>query len=146
MSGAQIASEVATAIREAAIEVGEGQLELFLTRPPAEGANPWEASSDPPTVYKLPCLDFGFRQRTDPGTLIQRRAHILMVPALGLVPKTTDRINFRDHDYNVLAVEPVATGGVDLYYEIEIDGGVPANGVPGIDPPELIAPPEGQDW
>lgn len=146
MSGLSIAAEVNAAIREAAIEVGEGELSLFLSRPPDGGVNPWEALSDPPTVYKLPCLDFGFKQRTDTATLVQRRAHILMVSALGLVPKTTDRINFRERDYNILAVELIAQGGVDLYYEVEIDGGVPTSGVTGVDPPELTAPPEGQEW
>ena len=147
MSGASIAAEVAAAIRDAGAEVGEGvELTMFLTRAPEAGANPWEASTATPTVYNLPCIDMGFRQRIDGATLIRRRAHILMVPALGLVPLTTDKINLRDTDYNILAVDIVAPGGVDLYYEVEIDGGVPANGVPGIDPPELIAPPEGQDW
>jgi hypothetical protein len=46
-----------------------------------------------------------------------------MVPAVGLIPLTSDRINLRDREYAILAVETVAPGGVDLYYEIEIDGG-----------------------
>jgi hypothetical protein len=65
----------------------------------------------------------GMRLRHDAATLIQRRAHVLMLPAVGLIPLTSDRINLRDREYAILAVETVAPGGVDLYYEIEIDGG-----------------------
>lgn len=146
MSGASIAAEVAAALTEVATDVGAGAFVAYLIRPAAQPNDPWGAPAGSPVTYNLPALDMGMKLRMEEGTRIQRRAHIVMLPALGLVPLTSDLFNMRDREYNILAVETVAPSGVDLYYQIEIDAGRPNVAVPGVDPPELVAPPEGQDW
>jgi len=123
MSGDAIALEVNAALAEVARDVGDGEFLAYLIRPAAQPDNPWDTPEDDSTTYNLNVLDMGMRLRHDAATLIQRRAHIIMVPAVGLIPLTSDRINLRDREYAILAVETVAPGGVDLYYEIEIDGG-----------------------
>jgi hypothetical protein len=146
MSGAQIAREIAAALREVARDVGDGEFIAYLIRPASTPSEPWGGSPAEPVTYNLPVIDSGMKLRTEAGTLIARRAHIITVPALGLVPLTSDKLNFRNREYAILSVETVAPAGVDIYYEIEVDGGRAVTSVPGIDPPELIAPPEGQDW
>jgi hypothetical protein len=145
MSGAAIAAEVAGALREVGREVGEGEFLAYIIRTTGAPANPWETGGTT-TTYQLPCIDLGWRKITEEGTLIERMARVIMVSAEGLRPLVSDRVNVGDNEYGVIQVMPIATGGVDLYYKIALEGGTASEGVEGIAPPELIAPPEGQDW
>ena len=145
MSGADIAAEVAAAIREVGADVGAGALIASLIRPAAQPQNPWDAPAGEPTTYNLPVMDEGIKLRHDAGTLVQRRAHMLMVPALGIVPLTSDRINLRGREYAVLAVDTLAPGGVDRYYEVEIGGGVEAEVVPPVPLPWILSEGEWSD-
>jgi hypothetical protein len=145
MTGLSVAAEVANALREVATDVGTGEFSAFIIRTTGSPANPWETGGTV-TTYELPCIDLGWRKITEEGTLIERMARVIMVSAEGLRPLVSDRVNVGDNEYGVIQVMPIATGGVDLYYKIALEGGTASEGVEGIAPPELIAPPEGQDW
>jgi hypothetical protein len=138
VSGAAIAAEVAGALREVAREVGDGEFLAFIIRTTGGATTPWGAPGGTTTTYQLPCIDLGFRKITDPNSLLERRVRMIMISAEGLTPLVSDKVNVGAREYGVVAVMPVATAGVDLYYEIALEGGRALDGAEGIPPPDNL--------
>lgn len=110
-----IAAEIATAISG----IGFG---ASVSRPIAnEPVNPWDtAIPGAPTVYSVTVIDDGIRNIYEPGSLIARKARVLTIGATGFIPAVSDVITVRGAAHEVLAVMPLAPGGVDLLYDIEL--------------------------
>lgn len=110
-----IASEVADAIASVGFAA-------TLTRPSATGpVTPWDTTpAGAATDYDVTVLDDGIVDRYIPGSLITRRVRVLTIGATGVVPAKDDLITVRGVECKIEAVMPLAPGGVDLLYDIEV--------------------------
>lgn len=110
-----IAAEVATAIASVGFAA-------TLSRPSIVGPEtPWDTTPQgTATDYTVTVIDDGIKDRYIPGTLTTRRVRVLTIGATGIVPVKADRITVRGVTHEIEAVLPLAPGGVDLMFEIEL--------------------------
>lgn len=119
MSGASIAAEVAQALREVAVDVGDGEFLVTLTQKASAPVNPWDADSSTDTETELPALVQMFPMSMIDGTLIQMNDRKVMVAATGPVPKTADTLTIAGVVHRIINVRSTTPSGVPLYYEIQ---------------------------
>lgn len=111
---AAIAAEVATAVASVGFAA-------TLRRAPIRQETPWDTPVDiAGDVFTVTVLDDGIKNRYDAGSLIVRQARVLTIGATGVVPAMSDLITVRGVEHRVAAVLPLAPGGVDILYEVEI--------------------------
>lgn len=119
--GAKIAAKVAIALAKAGAATGDGPLIATLRRASIKQATPWDAPVDiAGDVFSVTILDDGIKNRYDGGSLIVRQVRVLTIGATGVVPAMSDLITVRGVEHRVTAVMPLAPGGTDLLYEVEI--------------------------
>jgi len=118
MSGAQIALEVAAALREAGQATGNGPLVVTLA-PARVGGNPWDAAQSPlPPVEVVAIID-QFRNSEIDGARIRSGDKKLMIEAGQAVPKTGDGLTIEGVAHRVEEVWPLAPAGTDLMYTVQ---------------------------
>lgn len=111
---AAIAAEVAGAIASVGFAA-------TLRRAPIKQATPWDAPVDiAGEVFAVTVVDDGIKTMFDRATLITRQARVLTISATGVVPAMDDLLEVRGVEHRVVAVMPLAPGGVDLLFEVEI--------------------------
>ena len=118
MSGAQIALEVAAALREVGAEVGAGPLVVTLA-PALIGGNPWDAPGTPPAPVELVAVMSEFRNSEIDGARIRSGDKKLMIEAGVAVPKTGDGLTISGVAHRVENVWPLAPSGVDVMYTVQ---------------------------
>lgn len=111
---AAIAAEVASAIAEVGVAA-------TITRDSAGKTHPWDQPAGGATVFAVTVIDDGIRDFHAQGGLVTRRARVLTIAATGVAPIKADVITLRGQDYVIDAVRPLAPGGVDLLFEVEIE-------------------------
>lgn len=116
MSGADIAAEVAAALREVGRETGAGEFIAMLIRPATQPANPWDPPAGEPTEHPVAVMVEQYAQNLIDGTLIRAEDRHVMMEAAGITPTTADRLQIGADEYSILAVMPEAPGGVALYF------------------------------
>jgi hypothetical protein len=116
MSGADIAAEVAAALREVGQETGAGDFIATLIRPAAQPVNPWGDPEGDPTSHPVAVMVENYAQNLIDGTLIRAEDRRVMMEAAGITPTTADRLLIGGQEYAILAVHPEAPGGVALYF------------------------------
>jgi hypothetical protein len=119
MSGAQIAAEVAAALREVARDVGDGEFLVTILTPASSPANPWDTPPGAPTETELPAMVQDYPQSMIDGTLIQQNDRRVMLAATELKPDTADKLQIGSVVYRILNVREVGPSGVALYYELQ---------------------------
>jgi hypothetical protein len=119
MSGSAIALEVAAALREVAVEVGDGEFLATLIVPSEQPTNPWSPEADEPTESQLPAMVQSYPQSMIDGTLIQQNDRRVMLAANGLKPSTSHKLQIGSVVYRILSVKEVSPSGVALYYELQ---------------------------
>ena len=111
---AGIAAEVADAIASVGFTA-------TLRRAPIIQDTPWDTPVDiAGDVFIVTVIDDGIKNRYDGGSLIVRQARVLTIGAAGVVPAMDDLITVRGVEHRVTVVSPLAPGGADLLYEVEI--------------------------
>ena len=131
MSGADIAAEIAAALAEAGEAVGTGPYLCTIRRAPVdEATTPWAMPSANDSVdYEVTAIEDVRDIRDMSGTLIGMQKRTLTINATGVQPLKSDRIAVGVAPADVtadtvfeeiLAVKPLAPGGVALLYELEL--------------------------
>jgi hypothetical protein len=118
MSGAQIALEVAAALREVGGEVGEGPLVVTLAPAPI-GGNPWDDPSAAPATVELVAVMSEFRNSEIDGARIRSGDKKLMIEAGVAVPKAGDGLTVEGVAHRVEEVWPLSPAGTDLMYTVQ---------------------------
>lgn len=109
-----IAAEVAAAIDSVGFAA-------TLQRATARQATPYDTpAATPGATFAVTVLDDGVKDRYAPGSMIVRRVRVLTIGAVGVVPAMSDTITVRGVAHRIEAVLPLAPGGADLLYEVEI--------------------------
>lgn len=121
MSGADIAAEVAAALREAGAEVGTGSpLIATLTKTPRR-QNPGDPDPGPPVNHSVAVLISEYDRRHVDGTQIQAQDRRVLMEAVGIgvVPLPGDKLTVGGTVYNVITAMPLDPGGVAIMYEVQ---------------------------
>lgn len=112
-----IAGEVADALEDTGFTV-------TLRKPVAGGpATPWDATAEPtPDDYTLNVVLTHVDKKDQSGTLIGETKRVLIAEsANGVVPHKDDKVFIDSVWTEINNVKPLAPGGVDLMYEIELE-------------------------
>jgi hypothetical protein len=117
MSGAQIAAEVAAALREAGVATGNGPLVAALA-PVAIGGTPASPGPTPDPVDVVVVVE-EFRATEIDGARIRSGDKKVMMEAQGPVPKTGDGLTISGVAHRVEMVWPLSPAGVDLMYTVQ---------------------------
>lgn len=109
---------IADEISEAIAEVG---FTAILRKETGGPATPWDAGSVTVSDTEITVLDDGIRDRYIAGTLTTRRSRVLTVAVdNGVIPAKADQVQVRGVWFEIEEIMPLAPGGVDLLYEIEL--------------------------
>ena len=121
MTAAAIRAEVAAALAEASAAVGDGPLIVTLVRTAGGPQTPWDTSAFTETAEtSLRAVVGRYDRRLVDGTLIMAGDRRVMVEAGPVEPTTADRLRIGGEDYAIVAVRPLAPGGVALMYEVQV--------------------------
>jgi hypothetical protein len=91
-----------------------------LIKTPIAAATPWDDQIDAETASTITVVDGGFRAVYGPG-MVDRQAHMLTVSTAGATPAIGDIIQIGATRHQVVRVEPLAPGGVDLLFDVEVE-------------------------
>ena len=121
MTAAAIRAEVATALAEASSAVGDGPLTVTLLRGSEGRQTPWDTDAFAATA-KTPLRAVVGRhdRRLVDGTLIRADNLRVMVEAGSVEPTTAHRLRIGGADHAIVAVRPLALGGVALMWELQV--------------------------
>jgi hypothetical protein len=109
---------IAAEVSDAIAEVG---FTAILRKETGGPATPWDAGAPTVADTEITVIDDGIRDRYIPGTLTTRRSRVLTVAvANGSIPAKPDQIQVRGVWFEIEEVMPLAPGGVDLLYEVEL--------------------------
>lgn len=115
---ASIAAEVAFAIEDVGFAA-------TITRKGTGGPSSPDqvniVSKPAPVTFTVRVIDDGIKDRYAPGGLVTRKARVLTISTAGTTPVKKDRITVRGVEHEIQAVMPLAPGGVDLLYEVELE-------------------------
>jgi hypothetical protein len=110
-----VAAEVAAAI-------GEVGFAATLIKPGVYTGPDYDPTPSAPVEYLVTVIDDAIRVRDQSGALTRETVRVLTIGATGVVPAKADRVRVRGLEHEIMAVMPLAPGGVDLLYELEISG------------------------
>lgn len=109
---------IASEVSEAIAEVG---FTAILRKETGGPATPWDTGSPTLSDTEITVLDDGIRDRYIAGTLTTRRSRVLTVAVdNGVIPAKADQVQVRGVWFEIEEVMPLAPGGVDLLYEVEL--------------------------
>ncbi|MDZ7904605.1 MAG: hypothetical protein U5N55_01565 [Cypionkella sp.] len=111
-----IASEVAAAI-------GDVGFAVTLRKRTSGPATPWDATGVTITDSELAVVDDRYRVFDAAGNLLQRSIRTLIVAAGDAIPARADQVQVRGEWFEIAEVRPLAPGGVDLLYEVDLAAG-----------------------
>lgn len=117
MSGAQIASEVLAALREAGTATGNGPLVAQLT-PAATTGNPWDTPGPGAAPQDVTIIVDQFRANEIDGTMIRAGDKKVMMDATGPEPKTGDSLTIESVAHRVEMVWPLSPAGVPVMFTV----------------------------
>jgi hypothetical protein len=107
--------------QEASAAIAEVGFTAILQKATGGPTTPWATGSPTLTNTEITVIDDGIRDRYIPGTLITRKTRVLTVAVdNGVVPEKADRVQVRDVWHDIEEVMPLAPGGVDLLYDVEL--------------------------
>lgn len=107
--------------QEASAAIAEAGFIAILRKETGGPSEPWDEGTATVTDSEVTVIDSGIRDRYIAGTLITRKTRTLIVAiGNGAVPEKADRIQVRGVFFEIEQVMPVAPGGVDLLFQIEI--------------------------
>ncbi|MCC0013876.1 MAG: hypothetical protein H6881_08360 [Rhodobiaceae bacterium] len=109
----KIAVEVADAI-------GEVGFAATLRKPGAASGDEYDPTYGVPSDSTITVIDDRIRERDQAGTLTGITRRVLTVAAGGSVPEKDDQVQVDGDWHKVIEVMPLAPGGVDLLYDVEI--------------------------
>lgn len=120
MSGADIAREVAAALREVAGEVGDGEFLVTLKTPTGGSATPWGGVAPSVTEQEIPAMVSSYPASMIDGTLIRATDKRVMIAAEnGGVPTTAATLEISGVNHEIVSVDTLSPSGVALYYIVQ---------------------------
>ncbi|MHA3913852.1 hypothetical protein [Halovulum sp. GXIMD14793] len=131
-NGTDIAAEVAAGLAEAGADTGNGPLISTLEQRTGGPDTPYGAGVATITFAELTGVDFDVMVRDANGELVNETTRMLTVDATGPVPQKGQRVAvgvpMSNADSNndamwsrIMAVKPLAPGGVPLLYELALE-------------------------
>jgi len=118
MSGAQIAAEVAAALREAGAATGNGPLVAVL-QPAMTGGNPWDAPGTTPDPVNVVVIVDRYASREIDGARILSGDKRVLMEAGVAVPKPGDGLTVSGVAHRIESVDPLSPAGVAVMYECQ---------------------------
>jgi hypothetical protein len=118
MSGAQIASEVAAALREAGTDTGDGPLVATL-QPAVTGGKPWDVPGATPDPVEIVVIQDQFRRDEIDEARIRSGDKKLLAEAGEAVPQVGDTITIEGVAHRIEDVQPLAPAGVAVMYTLQ---------------------------
>jgi len=137
MSGEDIAAEIAAALREVGEAVGSGPLVALLKKPGATVPNPDAPPQNPfpdpnappdpdpepnpeaPDPVPVVIMLDSFTKKHHDKWEIRCTDLLVIMEATVAVPTQGDKLDIDGLDYDIMAVDPLAPGGVALMYECQ---------------------------
>jgi len=110
-----IAAEVAAAI-------GDVGFEVTLRKKTAGPSTPWDTTPVETDDTAMMCIDDRYRVRDAQGNLLQQSMRTLTVAVGDAIPAKADRVLVRGAWHEIAEVRPLAPGGVDLLYDVDLMG------------------------
>jgi len=110
-----IAAEVAAAI-------GDVGFDVTLRKVTIGPATPWDETGITTTDTAMRCIDDRYRVRDAQGNLLQQSMRTLTVAVGEAIPARADRVQVRGEWHEIAEVRPLAPGGVDLLYDVDLMG------------------------
>lgn len=109
------------AARAALLVARFGRSATILRMSATQPATPWdETVAGSASELAVTVVDMGIRDMYAPGGMITRRARVLLLAAAGVVPVKSDKVTLGSVTHEISEVRPLAPGGTDLVYEIEV--------------------------
>lgn len=111
---------------EIAEAIGSVGFTATLTRPSGESdepQNPWDPPAspvNPPIPYTVTVIDDGIKTIHVFASQLTRQARVLTIAAGVVIPQHGDTITVRGLTHQIISVNPLAPGGVDLLYDVEL--------------------------
>lgn len=120
--GADLAAEIAAAVREAGAAVGNGPLiGQLLRRAPAD-TSVYPVAPGAETALPVAMVLTAYSDRDRDGTTIRAGDVKVMIEAGAVEPSTSDRLTVGGRTYSIEAVKAIQPGGVVLYWEVQARG------------------------
>ena len=108
-----IAADVAAAI-------GDVGFEVTLRKRTAGPSTPWDTTAVTTADTVIRCIDDRYRVRDAQGNLLQQSMRTLTVAVGGAIPAKADQVQVRGDWFEIAEVRPLAPGGVDLLYDVDL--------------------------
>jgi len=118
MSGAQIASEVAAALREAGTDTGDGPL-IATLQPAQTGGNPWDVPGATPDPVEIVVIQDQFRRDEIDEARIRSGDKKLLAEANGTVPQVGDGLTIGGVAHRLEGVWPLAPAGIAVMFTLQ---------------------------
>ena len=115
-----LAAEVAAALREAGIATAGAPQVAQLVMSEGGPTTPWGEDEPTETLTPLVIVTDTYSQGLVDGTLIMAGDRRVMVEAGPVAPSTAHKLRIGGEDYAIVAVRPLAPGGVALMYEVQV--------------------------
>lgn len=96
--------------------------EVTLRKRTSGPAAPWDTAATVTSDTPLWCIDDRRRQRDATGNLLAQSLRTLTVSIGEAIPAKADRVIVRGEVCEIKEVRPLAPGGVDLLYELDLAG------------------------
>jgi hypothetical protein len=88
---------------------------------PGVGSTDYDIAEDFEDITEITVIDDRIRLRDATGT-VTMTARVLTVAATGVVPEKGWHVTVRDKKHRIAEVMPLAPGGVDLLFDLELEG------------------------
>jgi hypothetical protein len=108
---------IAAEVSEAIAEVG---FAAVLRKKTGGPATPWDEGAATQSDSEVTVLDDRIREAYVAGTLVTVRRRMLTISTEGARPEKADQIQVRGKWFEIEEVMPLAPGGVDLLYDVEL--------------------------
>ena len=120
MSAAEIAADVADALRQAGEAVGNGPFTAQLLRPGEPLGQKHTPYYPDPTTYDCVLLEERKEKYQREGSLVEGTEWVFTVAELTVEPETTDQLRFDGADRAILKVMPFRPAGVSIYWTLMV--------------------------
>lgn len=120
--GANLAAEIAAALAEGGAATGDGPFVVTLEKAGAQTGPDYDPIIGPPTEHTLTALADTWKVRDENGNLTGQTTRVLTLASGGVVPIKGEWLVVSGQRVRIGEVMPFAPGGVDLMYDIVLEG------------------------
>jgi len=120
--GTDLAAEIAAALAEGGAATGDGPFTVTLEKAGTQTGPDYDPVIGPPTEHTLTALADTWKVRDGNGNLTGETMRVLTIEASGIVPIKGEWLVVSGQRVRIGEVMPFAPGGVDLLYDVTLEG------------------------